>query len=375
MESRELRWRNQGLIFLILLGVLCAAGTRQGQLFVKSLCIVTTGKGTASDSVFTVPVMISLGALLVTFFGSAAIGSVINWLAVALICLFKSCWPGMRYSKEWEKLSVDVQERVTGELAKIGQNTTNVDKLRSRWCQYSPDVFLSYFWQQAPEGLVKWVSRRHTVYWSGMTTIFAAVLALLIFGTLTFYCNWNVVWRTTGAILVFTIILWGSIYWHARNARKEARQMVDIWITSGFDEDVGLTLSNILQELKRAHLGENENEARSEPYKIMRRVEVNKRLNGNDTRLYYCDADVDFVVTTISKPHYEPPHRHSKNTESYYVLQGRLTICVNKQREVLEEGDMIVVYPGACHSFETTGEKVCFCAIKKVPQLEDKHLC
>lgn len=112
-----------------------------------------------------------------------------------------------------------------------------------------------------------------------------------------------------------------------------------------------------------------------EGFKLMRPREVNKRTKENDTRLYYCDADIDFVVTTISKPHHEPYHRHTKNVESYYVFRGRLVMHVEGQRQVLAEGDMIVIYPGVCHSFETTDEEVCFYAIKKFAQLRDKEVC
>ena len=112
------------------------------------------------------------------------------------------------------------------------------------------------------------------------------------------------------------------------------------------------------------------------PYRIMQAQTVNKKVEEGDARLYYCDPDVDLVVTTISKPHRGPSHRHMRNTESYYVLRGKLTMHVDERREELGEGDMLVVNPGVWHSFETGAHEVCFLTIKKLPQLaNDKEEC
>ena len=111
------------------------------------------------------------------------------------------------------------------------------------------------------------------------------------------------------------------------------------------------------------------------PFKIMRPESVKRREDPGDTRLYYCDPDVDVVVTTMTKKHRGPEHLHTENVESYFVVRGELTMHVGEHCEVLHEGDMMVVYPGACHCFETTDEEVCFLAIKKYPQLQDKEPC
>lgn len=110
-------------------------------------------------------------------------------------------------------------------------------------------------------------------------------------------------------------------------------------------------------------------------YRVMRADEVNTREDQNDRRLYYCDPDVDIVVTTISKRHVDEAHRHITNTEIYYVVRGRLSVEVEGRSSSLEKGDLIIVYPGACHHFETGNEEVCFLAIKKQPLVEDKESC
>jgi quercetin dioxygenase-like cupin family protein len=107
----------------------------------------------------------------------------------------------------------------------------------------------------------------------------------------------------------------------------------------------------------------------------MRADDVKVREAEHDRRLFYFDDTVDIVVVTGSKCHIEPAHRHTHNTEFYYVIQGRLLLGIEGQRFWLNEGDLATVYPGACHHFETTDEKVVFMAIKKEPGLTDKESC
>ena len=110
-------------------------------------------------------------------------------------------------------------------------------------------------------------------------------------------------------------------------------------------------------------------------FKVMRANEVKVRDAENDRRLYYFDSDVDIVVTTISQTHIEPPHLHTVNTESYYVLRGKLLVSVEGQDVWLSDGDLLIVHSGACHHFETTEEEVVFLAIKKESGLDDKESC
>ena len=110
-------------------------------------------------------------------------------------------------------------------------------------------------------------------------------------------------------------------------------------------------------------------------FKVMRVNDVKVRDAENDRRLYYFDNTVDIVVVTISKRHIEPSHLHTVNTEIYYVVRGKLLVNVEGQDIWLNEGDLVLVNPGACHHFETTDEEVMFIAIKKEPELDDKKSC
>lgn len=110
-------------------------------------------------------------------------------------------------------------------------------------------------------------------------------------------------------------------------------------------------------------------------HKVMRSAEIKSRIEPGDTRLYYCDPDIDFVFTTITKSMISESHRHRENTESYYVFKGELILHIEGTIEVLGAGDMTVIYPGTCHKFETKDGAVTFCAIKKSPLLADKESC
>jgi mannose-6-phosphate isomerase-like protein (cupin superfamily) len=104
----------------------------------------------------------------------------------------------------------------------------------------------------------------------------------------------------------------------------------------------------------------------------MRRTEVNARRVHGDLRLYYCDRNVDIVMTTVTKPMQSEWHRHRRNIEFYFVLMGKLTIDTDDHVEHLREGDMIQVPPLTWHRFRTTS-KVTFFAMKKIPLLNDKE--
>lgn len=110
-------------------------------------------------------------------------------------------------------------------------------------------------------------------------------------------------------------------------------------------------------------------------FKLIRHEETKGRFSENDERRFFFCKDVDIVLTTISKKHIEPAHLHKENTETYFVLKGKLALYVNNEKIDLNEFDLAIVYPGACHYFETYEEEVVFLAMKKEPGLKDKVAC
>lgn len=60
--------------------------------------------------------------------------------------------------------------------------------------------------------------------------------------------------------------------------------------------------------------------------------------------------EMDFAHVTITgatKRHY-----HKRLTECYYVLKGSITVEIDGQREHLDEGSLLMIYPNTKHKAE-----------------------
>lgn len=59
------------------------------------------------------------------------------------------------------------------------------------------------------------------------------------------------------------------------------------------------------------------------------------------------------VLEYVAPPHFSgpPPHVHHVTTEMFYVLEGTLTLVVNRQSSVVEAGGFAYVPPGTVHTF------------------------
>ena len=51
-----------------------------------------------------------------------------------------------------------------------------------------------------------------------------------------------------------------------------------------------------------------------------------------------------------------PPHRHTRHTEHFYVLEGELTVWLEGRTAVLGVGESIFVPLGAAHAIGSTGD-------------------
>ena len=60
------------------------------------------------------------------------------------------------------------------------------------------------------------------------------------------------------------------------------------------------------------------------------------------------------------------PHRHLKTEEIYYILEGRGSMQVDKERQVVGPGDAIAISPGSLHQITNTDKVLlkilCCCA-------------
>ena len=363
--TREQRQRYAGTVFYLVLAA--------------SLFLTESGVGLVQSlqaDVDLYQAMVALVALGGVFFTSEPIGILFNAVHVFLLWNVKG-WRRPEfggYAAEWRKLSYDLKRETVERSEALGavqDKRQRSSAAEQGWKQYGPDVFLSYFWQQAPQPLIQWVSRRHTVFFVNRANILAIGIALLLSTVL--IQGLGLVWTLgTCCVFVASCILVVFFEYNARSARTEAWQMIDLWMHAAFDSRVGKAIEDI-RVLLSAEPGHTETFKPS--HTVMRANDVKAREIEDDRRLYYFGSDVDIVSTTISKRHIEPSHLHTMNTESYYVVHGELLVNVEGQDIWLGQGDLVVVNPGSCHHFETTAEEVTILAKKRKPGLDDKKLC
>ena len=199
MDSRALRWKNQGMVFLITIVV---------------YFVFCTSVGTETiDNIFEHPDILKnltpILAVVAAFFGSAAIGFVINSITVTIVCIFKPTIPGKWYTKEWNHIKIQFWNFLVEAAPTIKLGKHNFKDILN---DYPCDVILSYYWQQAPEAIVKWVSRRHDVFWtmicSNFAMLFGAVVFGILFDSLTIENKkilWNEFYIASGIIFIYYV--------------------------------------------------------------------------------------------------------------------------------------------------------------------------
>lgn len=237
MESRESRWRSQGLIIFGFSALLYVLATDTGMKAMKDF--VDNPPKDAS--------WVALIGFLVVFFGSETVGLLLNQATLSIICIFfYHTSPGKWYSIEWERNLLHTP--IWGFVRKAAQ--TN-DEIKKRLDSYPADVLLSYFWQQAPEKIVIWVSRRHTVYWSFCCTVSAFIVGVFIFG--------SAIVVTSATVLVIPFVLLTTVaaalsvclLLHAHTARVEAYLMIELWALHKFGSFLPEITPGLPVELKK----------------------------------------------------------------------------------------------------------------------------
>lgn len=236
--TRELRLRCAGLLFYITLAV---------SLLLTDKGIELLGSFPPNDVGWFEALIALLGAGILVF-TSDAVGFLFNSVAFAMWNERGKMGAGFGYANEWTKLSYDLKSEVVQRFAATSDSNSQRRKhglFEERWKDFSPDVFLSYFWQQAPRRLVDWVSRRHTAYFMGRSAtlaissgIGASIAAILRFGM--GWTAWHICiypfW--TGMIIFMS--------YNYRAARVEALQMIDLWLADAFDPKIRGSLTDIM---------------------------------------------------------------------------------------------------------------------------------
>jgi quercetin dioxygenase-like cupin family protein len=81
-------------------------------------------------------------------------------------------------------------------------------------------------------------------------------------------------------------------------------------------------------------------------------------------------VDLGVVVITPGEKH--PCHKHVKQEESFYVLEGECAVYVDGEKVVIKEGDYLQCAPGEAHMFINESDKMFKSVFVKAPYFEVK---
>jgi len=239
--SREIRQNLSGTLFLLFFAI-NAAVTNKSIDFLRALSTQTN-----APNIYQVIVAIfGLVAILLT---SHAVGYIFNSAYLFWYAKIKSRKKqgGSFYSVEWGFLSYDIKNLLSQKYNKtLSENEGDQHaKFDKQWLDYEPDVFLSFFWQQAPEPLVSWVSRRHTAFFAGMTNYLSIICGILLSYGIIFYFDlgWSYIHIGVGLCSLYALF---AMYSNAQHARKEARQLIDLWLAAKQNRKFGMLCNELL---------------------------------------------------------------------------------------------------------------------------------
>ncbi len=81
-------------------------------------------------------------------------------------------------------------------------------------------------------------------------------------------------------------------------------------------------------------------------------------------------VDMGVVVIGVGEEH--PCHKHTKQEESFFVLEGECAVYLDGVRVVIKKGDYLQCNPGEAHLFRNESDKPFKSVFIKAPHLEEK---
>ncbi len=81
-------------------------------------------------------------------------------------------------------------------------------------------------------------------------------------------------------------------------------------------------------------------------------------------------VDIGVVVIGVGESH--PCHKHEKQEESFFVLEGECAVYVDGKRVIIKKGDYLQCEPGEAHMFINESDKPFKSVFIKAPHLEEK---
>jgi hypothetical protein len=224
--ERELRFKIAGLLFYMAAGTILVSTTRATD-FIRLLAV----GGQSNGYLGPVVAAVGVGAAIFT---SEAVGFIFNALPLGWWRVFH----GGFYPGEWRTLTRDPKQIVKSRCDSRGEASLPDALLGNT----SSDVFLSFLWQQGPQHVVDWVTRRYTAFHTGFASSLGIWLGCALSASTVVkydlggrYLTWTIfaVWVLVGVVLMI----------NAQYARRDARQMVDLWLAGEVDPNLRYALS------------------------------------------------------------------------------------------------------------------------------------
>lgn len=237
---REMRYRTVGILFYLVIVLSLAVTQNEKEVLIISDLFTNSENGKLWVAVFTAGV---------TVFTSDAVGFVMS-------ALFYSCWQRRGgYSRLWEKKAgYNPKDFILTEYRKeslqVPDKADVHKKFEEQWESYSSDAFLNYVWygKDTPKVLEEWVTRRFTLffaYWSSIVGIalgFLVSFPLIHFNGDVDFTEWHVV------IVLVALGLIGVFAFNAGRTKREAWQMIDLWIARSLNPRLRTILNDIRED-------------------------------------------------------------------------------------------------------------------------------
>jgi hypothetical protein len=185
-----------------------------------------------------------MGTTIVALFGLIAIYATSEGFGYIFNSIFFALWSRIRprfiqktkergYSADQEKHFHS--EHMRNRILKVGMDFER--KTPSEIKEYSLETYYWYFFQTfAPKNLNGWIERRWTHFAAGMTEIVAIIFAWIVSLCLIFEQHWIMTLNTLLIFIFSEIFIW-ICYYNATLSRRDALQMMDLWIYANFDND------------------------------------------------------------------------------------------------------------------------------------------
>lgn len=239
--TRDLRFRFTGIVFFI---TFAAAMLLSEEL--PGMVQAQLAKGGSNEVVVA-----AIGAAAALFMSEGA-GFMISslWMFTWYMRAGKDIsFSG--YSSMWSKLAYDIKQEVidtsTPSTDAAPQSKTGQAVWRRRLHKYSPDVYLSYFWQRAPAQLVRWVSRRVTTYLICMSACTATAVAVGMSSLIILLLGLG--WTQWNWVLVLVAAALATVFcFNGRVSYREGFQMLELWQTAMFEPELRSALAQLAKQ-------------------------------------------------------------------------------------------------------------------------------